>query len=56
MESSNIDPDACELVANQAKCVNDKDPELMQEIIRYEDTNYPVWNIKHISHDYNWKK
>jgi hypothetical protein len=37
-----IASDACELIANRAKCVNDKDPELMQEIIRHEDKNYPV--------------
>jgi hypothetical protein len=37
-----IDSDGCELIANRAKCVNDKDPELMQEMIRYEDENHQV--------------
>lgn len=34
--------DACELIANRARCVNDMDPELMQDLIRYEDKSYAV--------------
>jgi hypothetical protein len=40
--------DLCEMVARSVKCVNEKDPTLLQDMVRHDDNNnYNVWSKLH---------